>query len=481
MTRARALLSRHVLLLLLLLLPGVCVARPAGGSSPPSSRPTDLSVPPELANTPTVATDDGALASKASTEPATLGVEQGADASPSAPVPVVERRRRPVVNSAVASKKRRTASTTKGKQRKKRKKGAAAAAPSPTMMGSLNEGFSKLYGSANEYVHSIGSSVKDAIAQRDAARREAAERGRSAEYEDDEDGEDDEQDDEERYARRRAAAAEEEEEEGETVEITMSERGAMIGSLLLSSAGVPGIIVGGAFGGAAGYVTERIEQARSYVASAYGERVATERQIKEQMAAANSELKALDDVRVLSADADEAAELTAQLAAFLAMPCNKRCADCAARLRHPNDAWASVNLGVLVCVNCAAVHRSLGVGVSRVKSPVFDRWDAAAARALLAPGGNQAARDLYLARLPTGYAEPSATSDAERRAKFIRTKYVRLRWAEPGFRDARRAQLAERAAEQDAAEAARRSAARPASRKGKPSRATPMPSLSSEG
>ena len=326
-------------------------------------------------------------------------------------------------------------------------------------MGSLNEGFSKLYGSANEYVHSIGSSVKDAIAQRDAARREAAERGRSAEYEDDEDGEDDEQDDEERYARRRAAAAEEEEEEGETVEITMSERGAMIGSLLLSSAGVPGIIVGGAFGGAAGYVTERIEQARSYVASAYGERVATERQIKEQMAAANSELKALDDVRVLSADADEAAELTAQLAAFLAMPCNKRCADCAARLRHPNDAWASVNLGVLVCVNCAAVHRSLGVGVSRVKSPVFDRWDAAAARAC-SPGGNQAARDLYLG----GFRRATPSRARRRRGRRkLSAQSTCGRWASPASAT-RGARGWPRGRPSRAAEAARRSAARPASR-----------------
>ena len=47
-------------------------------------------------------------------------------------------------------------------------------------------------------------------------------------------------------------------------------------------------------------------------------------------------------------------DLTQQLIEFLDEPSNRCCADCARKFLTRNDARASLQLGVLVCVDCAA-------------------------------------------------------------------------------------------------------------------------------
>lgn len=36
--------------------------------------------------------------------------------------------------------------------------------------------------------------------------------------------------------------------------------------------------------------------------------------------------------------------------------------------------WASLNLGILFCIECSGVHRNLGSHISKVRSLTLDEW-----------------------------------------------------------------------------------------------------------
>jgi len=53
---------------------------------------------------------------------------------------------------------------------------------------------------------------------------------------------------------------------------------------------------------------------------------------------------------------------------------NSLCADCKRVIDH-RTAWASINLGAFVCIQCSGIHRAIGVHLSKVRAVAADDWN----------------------------------------------------------------------------------------------------------
>ncbi|XP_041845520.1 arf-GAP with Rho-GAP domain, ANK repeat and PH domain-containing protein 3 isoform X2 [Melanotaenia boesemani] len=110
---------------------------------------------------------------------------------------------------------------------------------------------------------------------------------------------------------------------------------------------------------------------------------------------------------------------------------NRMCADCKAL----NPDWASINLCVVICKNCAGQHRGLGTMVSKVQSLKLDTsvWSNEIVQ-LFIMLGNDRANDFWAARLSLS-EELDCDASPEQRREFITQKYRdgRFRLVHPGF------------------------------------------------
>lgn len=111
---------------------------------------------------------------------------------------------------------------------------------------------------------------------------------------------------------------------------------------------------------------------------------------------------------------------------FLQLPDNRECADCGAKgiyiylywnlffkLNHQYNTkkgprWASVNLGIFICIRCSGIHRSLGTHISKVKSVSLDKWFPEQLE-FIKNMGNGKAREIYEANVPHKYIRPKET------------------------------------------------------------------------
>lgn len=99
-------------------------------------------------------------------------------------------------------------------------------------------------------------------------------------------------------------------------------------------------------------------------------------------------------------------------------PANSQCADCGAS----DSDWASLKLGVFVCLQCSGVHRNLS---SRVKSIRLDFWEDELVE-LMKSKGNAVSKDHYEKSVPPYYYKPQHHDCAVLREEWIRAKYDRM-------------------------------------------------------
>ncbi|KID80175.1 Protein csx2 [Metarhizium brunneum] len=104
------------------------------------------------------------------------------------------------------------------------------------------------------------------------------------------------------------------------------------------------------------------------------------------------------------------------------------CADCGSGSKVE---WVSINLGIILCIECSGIHRSLGTHISKVRSLTLDiksfTIDIVEVLLLI---GNRVSNMIWETKLnPSQKPSPQATR--EQRLRFITAKYVDRAYVEP--------------------------------------------------
>ncbi|PIN01396.1 hypothetical protein CDL12_26095 [Handroanthus impetiginosus] len=115
------------------------------------------------------------------------------------------------------------------------------------------------------------------------------------------------------------------------------------------------------------------------------------------------------------------------------VPGNDQCAECSASAPD----WASLNLGILMCIECSGIHRNLGVHISKVRSVTLDVkvWEPTVLELFQALGNAYCNsiweellplhKDLNIESEAPSVTKPSLKDAIHQKEKYIQAKYVR--------------------------------------------------------
>uniref|UniRef100_A0A673BRW4 Arf-GAP with coiled-coil, ANK repeat and PH domain-containing protein n=1 Tax=Sphaeramia orbicularis TaxID=375764 RepID=A0A673BRW4_9TELE len=102
------------------------------------------------------------------------------------------------------------------------------------------------------------------------------------------------------------------------------------------------------------------------------------------------------------------------------LPGNEQCCDCG----QADPRWASINLGILLCIECSGIHRSLGVHCSKVRSLTLDTWEPELLK-LMCELGNSVINHIYEGSYQEqGLKKPLPSSSRQEKEAWIKAKYV---------------------------------------------------------
>ncbi|KAK3561999.1 hypothetical protein QTP86_023355, partial [Hemibagrus guttatus] len=108
----------------------------------------------------------------------------------------------------------------------------------------------------------------------------------------------------------------------------------------------------------------------------------------------------------------------------MAIAGNSICCDCG----QLDPKWASINLGITLCIQCSGIHRSLGVHFSKVRSLTLDTWEPELLK-LMCELGNSVINRIYEARREElGARKPQPGVSRQDVESYIRAKYVDRRF-----------------------------------------------------
>jgi hypothetical protein len=112
-------------------------------------------------------------------------------------------------------------------------------------------------------------------------------------------------------------------------------------------------------------------------------------------------------------------------------PSNNICADC----DSSNPDWCSINFGILLCIECSGLHRSLGTHITKIRSLILDVITFTPDLVSVIEGmGNRRANIIWEAAMDEnkGYVEstgekwvkPIISDDRGLKLKFVKAKYI---------------------------------------------------------
>ncbi|XP_016055514.1 PREDICTED: arf-GAP with coiled-coil, ANK repeat and PH domain-containing protein 2 isoform X2 [Miniopterus natalensis] len=111
------------------------------------------------------------------------------------------------------------------------------------------------------------------------------------------------------------------------------------------------------------------------------------------------------------------------------IPGNASCCDCG--LADPR--WASINLGITLCIECSGIHRSLGVHFSKVRSLTLDTWEPELLK-LMCELGNDVINRVYEANVEKmGIKKPQPEQSTQEKQAYIKAKYVERKFVDKYF------------------------------------------------